>query len=92
MNQSLATSLALAAATLFAAGCGKSKHGAEPKTASADDGGGQIECIGLNECKGQGSCKHSGHNECAGRNNCKGQGWVKMSLGDCQDLGGNVLK
>jgi len=32
-------------------------------------------CKGLNECKGQGSCKHGcGNNGCGGKNDCKGKG------------------
>ena len=49
----------------------------------------QVKCVGVNSCKGQGSCK-SVQNDCKGHNACKGQGFVPMSTQDCKDKGGTV--
>jgi len=57
-------------------------------TAQAKSGD-EVQCEGVNACKGTGSCKGA-HNACAGQNGCKGKGWVKMSEKDCKDKGGTV--
>ena len=90
MNKSLATSLALSAAALFVGACGKSGESADSNTAASSSGD-QVKCLGVNECKGQGSCGGPDGNVCAGQNSCKGKGWIKMTQGECADLGGEVL-
>jgi hypothetical protein len=42
----------------------------------------QINCAGVNACKGQSSCM-SARNSCKGMNSCKGKGFVAMSRSDC---------
>jgi uncharacterized membrane protein len=74
--------IASAAASLFLAGAVTAR--AEQK-AGADE----VRCLGVNACKGQGSCA-SAHNECKGKNGCKGQGVVKLSAADCKSKGGTV--
>ena len=73
--------IATAAAALFAAGA----VGATP--AAADDA--KVHCVGINACKGQGSCKQASHS-CKGQNACKGQGWIESSSADCVAKGGMI--
>src|SRR5258706_16340261 len=74
--------VAAAAAALFAAGA------AGTTSARADDV--KVHCVGLNACKGQGSCKQASHS-CKGQNACKGQGWVSAETkGACLVNGGHV--
>jgi len=56
-----------------------------PSTARAED----VECHGVNSCKGTGACGGKGHS-CAGQNACKGQGWVKMDKEQCVKQGGKA--
>jgi hypothetical protein len=84
------TMIALAAGSLFAMACSKgadqkSTMPAAEKTASA------VHCMGINACKGQGSC-HSAKNACKGQNSCKGEGRVDVaSADDCTSKGGTVM-
>ena len=74
--------IATAAAALFAAGVVGST------TASAADA--KVHCVGINACKGQGSCKQASHS-CKGQNACKGQGWSEADTkGACLVQGGTV--
>jgi hypothetical protein len=50
-----------------------------------------IACAGVNACKGHSSCK-TADNSCKGQNACKGKGVVKMSKGQCDQVGGTVAK
>ena len=75
--------IASAAATLFLTGAAVAR--AEDKM-----GGDQVQCAGINACKGQGSCAGA-HNGCAGKNACKGQGMTKTSAADCKAKGGTVV-
>jgi hypothetical protein len=38
----------------------------------------QVQCAGVNACKGQSACK-SANNACKGQNACKGKGFVNAS-------------
>ena len=75
--------IASAAATLFLSGAAVAR--AEEKM-----GGDQVQCAGINACKGQGGCAGA-HNGCAGKNACKGQGLTKTSAADCKAKGGTVV-
>lgn len=92
MNKSLNVSLAVAVAGLFAAGCSKSGEEAPPAApvAAAVEGGDSVNCLGINECKGQSACNVAGGHACAGQNECKGKGWIKASAADCTAKGGTV--
>lgn len=46
------------------------------------------ECHGVNSCKGKGDCGGAGYS-CAGKNSCKGQGWLKTTLDECDERGGD---
>ena len=53
--------------------------------------GKQVACMGINSCKGHGSCK-SAQNDCKGKNGCKGQGkTMTSSAEDCTAKGGKVM-
>lgn len=73
--------LATAAAMLFAF--------APLTTVQAADA--QVACMGINACKGQGSCK-TANNACKGRNACKGQGFVNTTKEECDAKGGKVME
>ena len=75
-------SLAAAAALLLVAGCSTSGK----TTQSAE-----VQCSGINACKGQGACK-TATNACKGQAACKGQGWLPTaSAEECTSQGGKVL-
>lgn len=59
-------------------------------TASAEDAK-QVNCYGVNKCKGTGSCGGKGHS-CAGENACKGQGFLKIDEETCLKIEGGRLK
>ena len=54
-------------------------------------GGDKVNCAGVNDCKGKGSCATDTH-ACAGMNACKGKGVVEMSKEECQKKGGKVAE
>ena len=81
MRKTSGVVVAAAAAALFAAGV------AGTNSARADDA--KVHCVGLNACKGQGSCKQASHS-CKGQNACKGQGWVESSANECTAKGGKI--
>ena len=75
-----ATSLAIAAAALFIAGCanqGGAHSGGSSGTVSAN-----VKCYGVNACKGQSECK-TAMSACKGQNGCKGQGFEMLSERAC---------
>ena len=82
MRKTTGVMIASAAAALFAAGVVGST------TASADMA--KVHCVGINACKGQGSCKQASHS-CKGQNSCKGQGWSETDTkGECLLKGGTL--
>jgi hypothetical protein len=51
-----------------------------------------VKCVGVNDCKGKGSCK-SAMNDCKGKNACKGKGFKEVKSADeCTKMGGKVGK
>ncbi|HZP43316.1 MAG TPA: hypothetical protein VFD84_17650 [Candidatus Binatia bacterium] len=64
--------------------------GAIVARADQKKGGDEVQCLGVNACKGQGSCAGAG-NSCAGQNACKGKGIVHMSAEECAKKGGRVV-
>ena len=66
--------LAVAAATLFVAGC-TSRDARYEAT-------GQVECTGVNGCKGLSECK-TANNDCKGKNSCRGEGFLYLTPIDC---------
>lgn len=50
----------------------------------------EVQCFGINACKGEGSCKGA-NNACKGQNSCKGKGFViKSNADDCTNAGGTT--
>jgi hypothetical protein len=50
----------------------------------------KVDCMGVNACKGQGTCKTDKHG-CGGQNACKGQGVLEMTEAECSEKGGTVF-
>jgi hypothetical protein len=98
MNRSVKTGamIAFAAASLFSSACGKKADNASSTMPASDTAAAPAEqtakvaCLGINECKGKGSCK-TADNGCAGSNECKGKGLTEVaSADDCTGKGGTV--
>ena len=51
--------------------------------------GKEVACLGVNECKGKGSCA-AGENGCKGKNSCKGKGELMKTEKACTKAGGHV--
>jgi uncharacterized membrane protein len=49
-----------------------------------------VECYGVNKCKGTGECGGKGHG-CAGNNECAGQGWIRLDKEKCLKIQGGRL-
>ena len=49
-----------------------------------------VECWGVNKCKGTGECGGKGHS-CSGKNDCAGQGWLKLDKEKCLKIKGGRL-
>ena len=63
---------------------GTTPAAAPEKTAAA------VHCMGINSCKGTGSCK-SEKNGCKGQNNCKAMGMTDTATAEeCTTKGGTV--
>ncbi len=83
--------IASAVAGLVACG-GADKTAASPGAAAMPSapGTGTVKCMGMNECKGKGSCGQADH-ACAGKNECKGKGVTVVGTPeDCTGKGGKV--
>jgi len=55
--------------------------------------GSEVQCHGINSCKGQGECAAAdGSHDCGGKNSCEGKGWVTSeSAEECTEQGGTVV-
>lgn len=62
-----------------------------PLTAVQAGNEGNVQCYGVNKCKGHNDCK-TATNACKGHASCKGQGFVTMSEHACEEIGGSVNK
>lgn len=98
--------LALSVAALFAAACERKSAdpaaNAEPAHEKASEatksmpappepGSGNVQCLGIHECKGKSACHVIGSHACAGQNTCKGKGWISVPTAECQAKGGKVI-
>lgn len=103
MQNTTGARLALGVAALFAA-CAKQEApsgSAQPSQTGAaadkampaapDPKSGNVQCLGVNECKGKSGCHVIGSHACAGQNACKGKGWISVPTADCTSKGGKVL-
>lgn len=93
-NLKTGTLIAIAAGGLFFSACKKEEKKAESTdkpavTQPTAEKTSKVDCGGVNECKGQGTCKQEGHG-CGGQNECKGKGVLTMSEDDCKAKGGTV--
>jgi len=78
--------IASAVAALF--GCASSNQQA---AASPSGTTGSVKCLGINSCKGQGTCATADHS-CGKHTPCKGQGWLVVdSAAECTTKGGKVI-
>jgi hypothetical protein len=89
MTKQLATSLALAAASLFVSGCNKGESATAAPEPAADPTA-KVKCMGVNECRGQGACNTATH-DCAGQNECAGKGWIQITRAECTEKGGTEV-
>jgi uncharacterized membrane protein len=81
ISKATRASLAASAAALFLlAGCAE-----QPASSTSTAAAGH--CMGVNACKGHGSCK-STNNACKSQNACKGKGFVVLDQGVCEQVGG----
>ena len=83
-KKTLGATIAAAAALTFAT--------APVSTAFADDApaaSAQVQCFGVNACKGQSACK-TAQNGCNGQNSCKGKGVMMLTPDDCKAKGGST--
>ena len=60
-----------------------------PSSVSAEESE-NVNCYGVNKCKGVGACGGKGHS-CAGENACKGQGYLKTDKETCLQIEGGRL-
>ena len=82
----IATTIAIAAASMFLGACKKDGGTVDPASAGPDD---LVKCQGVNACKAESDCGVKGAHGCAGQNECKGKGWIKVSKSDCDAQGGS---
>jgi hypothetical protein len=94
--------LALSVAALFVGAC--ERKSADPAASGASQpettksmpappapGSGNVQCLGIHECKGKSDCHVIGSHACAGQNTCKGKGWINVPAAECQAKGGKIL-
>ena len=104
MQNTSGACLALSVAALFAAAC--EQRGADQAASSAKNpsettksmpappapGSGNVQCLGIHECKGKSACHVIGSHACAGQNECKGKGWISVPTAECEAKGGKVVE
>lgn len=73
------------AAAIFAI---SSLAAATPSVAGDKGGSAQVQCYGVNSCKGTSDCK-SGNHDCKGMNDCKGQGFKAETRAMCSAAHGS---
>lgn len=94
-NLKTGTLIAIAAGGLFVSACKKEEKTSgtnETKPAVTQptaEKAAKVDCGGVNECKGQGTCKGENHG-CGGQNECKGKGVIAMTEEECKAKGGTV--
>jgi hypothetical protein len=75
------------------AGLASGAQGAAQEKAGGEEKVAKHVCKGLNECRGQGQCKHGcGNHGCAGKNDCKGQGGCAARAAQHACKGKNACK
>jgi hypothetical protein len=92
--------LAMTVAALFAAACeqnapsakGTAEATTSPPVVMPVPGAGEVQCLGIHECKGKSACHVIGSHACAGQNTCKGKGWISVLPAECKAKGGKILE
>ena len=86
--------LATSAAALVLSGCAThSSNGdkeAMAKDSMAKTAGGNVQCAGINSCKGTSECK-TATSSCKGLNECAGHGYITTSAAECAAKNGKVI-
>jgi hypothetical protein len=90
--------LAMTVAALFAAACeqkapsakGTLEEATSPPAAMPVPAAGEVQCLGIHECKGKSACHVIGSHACAGQNTCKGKGWIGVPPAECKAKGGTI--
>ena len=105
-NVGTGAGLALSVAALFVAACQQRSAQETPAAGGAstssgeavksmpappDPKSGNVQCLGIHECKGKSACHVIGSHACAGLNTCKGKGWIAVPATECESKGGKVL-
>lgn len=84
--------LVSAAVALLVAGCSSTGGSyAKPAMKMQKANLANVECSGINACKGTSSCQ-TADSACKGLNSCKGKGWVPETKANCLSKGGKVGK
>ena len=83
--------MSIKGAMIAASVAGMFAMGAARIASAADKKGEEVNCHGINACKGQSSF-HGAGNSCAGKNGCKGQGNTKTTKEECMSKGGKIVK
>jgi hypothetical protein len=103
MQNNQSARLAMSVAALFIAACKGDVQGAAPGLGQPTTGdksmpeppapnSGNVQCLGIHECKGKSACHVIGSHACAGQNTCKGKGWISVPTEECRTKGGKVLE
>lgn len=82
ITKTTGAALAIAAASIV--GCAGDMT--SKTSASAPE---NVHCYGVNKCKGHNDCK-TASNACKGLASCKGKGFISMSAGSCDHVGGKI--
>ena len=96
MNKAAGTYLALSVAAIFSSSCAKKNESgavpsAEAPVMGAKPAAGEVQCLGIHECKGKSACHVAGGHACAGQNACKGKGWIHVPRAECESKGGKII-
>jgi hypothetical protein len=100
MQNTSGACLAMTVAALFVSACERDA-GKAPSAGASDTvkgmpappaaGSGDVQCLGIHECKGKSACHVVGDHACAAQNTCKGKGWISVPAAECQARGGKVV-
>lgn len=78
-------------ATLAAAAFALAITGSAMTVSTPSFAASNIQCFGVNSCKGQSACK-TAKSSCKGLNSCSGQGFLEMTKADCAAKGGTLTQ
>lgn len=91
MQKNKTTHFAMATvAALLIGGCASRQVSERVTDKSTDNDNDMGQCLGVNSCKGSGSCA-TANNHCATQNSCKGKGWIPLEKSDCESRSGQFM-